>query len=497
MNLIQKFYEGFRRYGGDIAFNYNGAGYDYNQFLDYINGSRILLEQCPDFTPRQPVGVLCGEQVYTYAAIFAVWFSGGTFVPINPSMPNAVNRELIKKLGIKIILSSGSHSDDPDLKGVTVLHNKEISCNKEYPVYEWKGNDRLYILTTSGSTGVPKTVPVNLKNVEAFVEGFLDVFPELNASDNFLQTYDLTADASFTGYLIPFLLGATVYSVPKGGFKPFEIAKVMAMQPITWVQVTPSLLACLRPFFHSLNLGHIKHFHFGGEALPADLAEEWRNHIPYAELSNVYGPTETTITATVYKCLPGEKIKSMNNVVSIGKGLKDVAVTLHKEPGQQFDELYIGGKQVMEGYLFAEDQPFKYMDKDLHRYYPTGDFAGVDEEGYLYYFGRKDEQVKVNGYRVDLIEVENSVRSVLPDKSRIAATVAEAASGMQQLVVFIENFEGRGEDILRKLYAEMPDYKVPGKIIGVDQFPMSTAGKTDKQALVKKYLGKKEKDEQQ
>jgi D-alanine--poly(phosphoribitol) ligase subunit 1 len=498
MNLIQKYSDAFSHFDNNNAFCLGIEKYSYREFLSFINGSRALLESQPEFIPKKPVGVLFNEFAETYAAIFATWFSGGIFVPLNPSAPASVNEKIIRKYNIELVFLTDTNQKKFSFPRVKILNNRKISSSDSSPLYSWNENETLYVLNTSGSTGTPKNVPVNLGNVTAFTEGFIENYPELNASDKFLQTYDLTADAAFTGYLIPFLLGAAVYSVPTNGFKPFAVAKILSGEPITWVKATPSLLACLRPFFSSFHLPGIKHFHFGGEALPVDMTEEWRRHIPNAEISNGYGPTETTVTATIYKCLPGKQLKQKYNVVSIGRPLKKVKVSIQKITDQEgkTGELYIGGAQMMEGYWFSEEeQPFKTIKVkgQNQKFYPTGDQVQQDGEGYLYFMGRLNDQVKINGYRIDLIEIENNVRKIVAGSGNVAAVAVEKTPGMKQLVVFIENFPGDGNDITEQMTLHFPHYKIPEKIIGVPQFPINSSGKTDKKVLVSQFLHSSEK----
>ena len=492
MNLILEYFDTFNRFGENNAFCLEDEMLSYSEFLSLINGSRSLLDEQPGFRSQQAVGVLCNSSAETYAAVFSIWFSGGIFIPLNPASPKKINGNLIQNHHIEFVFSSGEFQLETVYLGAKLLHNKGIKSKESLPPVKWQENQPMYVLNTSGSTGTPKNVPINLRNVTSFVEGFLTMYPELNASDKFLQTYELTADAAFTGFLIPFLLGAAVYTVPGGQFKPFSVAKILSHKPVTWVQVTPSLLACLQPFFSSLYLPGIKHFHFGGEPLPSDMLERWRKQIPNAEISNVYGPTETTITATIYKCLPGEGLKVRNNVVSIGKPLKivEINIQLQKHSEKEAGELFIAGSQVMCNYLFAENQPFKNIveNQKTQKYYPTGDIVSYDQEGNLYYLGRLDDQVKISGYRVDLIEVENAVRSVVSAKGNVAAMAVEKSPGMKQLVVFIENFSDNGTDILQQLSLHLPEYKIPEKVIGVQRFPLTTSGKVDKKALISEFL---------
>ena len=495
MNLIQEYFNAFNRFGENEAFCLEDEKLSYNEFLLLINGSRKLLESQPGFYKESAVGVLCNSAAETYAAVFAIWFSGGVFIPLNPSYPESVNAKLIQAHNIKYVFSPDEFQNESFFFKAKLLNNKGVTSSRSLPLHNWKEDQEMYVLNTSGSTGTPKNVPINLKNVTAYMEGFLTLYPELSASDKFLQTYELTADAAFTGYLIPFLLGAAVYSVPGGQFKPFAVAKILSHKPVSWVKVTPSLLACLQPFFSSLYLPGVKHFLFGGEALPADMVAQWRKQIPNAEISNLYGPTETTITATIYKCLPGEELKEKNNVVSIGKPLKHVRTAIqHKNDPKNVGELHIAGSQMMTGYLFAKEQPFKMITENQkpRQFYPTGDLVFEGEDGNLYYAGRVDDQVKISGYRVDLVEVENAVRAVEQVKGNVVAVAVEKSPGIKQLVAFVENYSGDGAEILQQLSLHFPVYKIPEKIIGVSQFPLASSGKADRKKLISGFLNTSE-----
>jgi D-alanine--poly(phosphoribitol) ligase subunit 1 len=492
MSLFKRYYEAFRANGKNEAFCFENEHYSYDEFVRKINGIRFLIEQSENYSPEMPVGIICYEDAGTYASVFATWFSGCYFVPLNPSMPGAFNNEIIDRHGIRVVLSSQIPGFELLDDNILLLTSSAIR-ETDKPVFEWHDNQVVYVLNTSGSTGKPKYVPINLKNLTSSLDGFLTLYPELGPKDKFLQTYDLTSDAAFTGYLIPFLLGASVYSISQKYFKPLAVAKILNNKPITWVQLTPSLLACLRPYFSSFYLPGIKHFLFGGEALPVNLVEEWRKSVPNAVISNLYGPTETTITATIYSCKPGRQLKSLNNTVSIGKPLQGVVAYIKPESSVKNEltgELCLAGEQVMEGYWFTERQPFLFLagENSQAKFYPTGDYVKTDAEGNLYYLGRKDDQVKINGYRVDLIEVENIVREHLPECGNVAAVAVEIGQSLSQLVAFVENCRNMEDNLASQLALRYPRYKIPEKIIVVESFPLLTSGKTDKKALVDNYI---------
>jgi acyl-coenzyme A synthetase/AMP-(fatty) acid ligase len=358
-----------------------------------------------------------------------------------------------------------------------------------------ESGDLVYILTTSGTTGEPRNVPISVQNLEAFIRGFNGLFPTLDENDRFLQTYDLTADAAFTAFLVPLYLGAAVVLTPDHPFRYLSVAKTLMKKHITWVQVTPSLLACLRPYFTSLKLEKIKYFHSGGEALPEDLVNELRPSVPNAEIANVYGPTETTVTALIYQCPAGSMPKSYHGSVSIGKPIGDVKVLILDEEGCRVTgegegELLIGGSQVMSGY--CTDIPgdtFYYLEDNsgIKKYYRTGDKVRRDGDGYFYFLGRLNNQVKINGYRVDLTEVE-LILSGLYEKQVFMALAPEISPGIKRLIVFTTNSTLQESEMKKTIRDNYPEYLVPDRIIPIERIPLSLSGKTDRKKLEQIYL---------
>ncbi|NQU88680.1 MAG: AMP-binding protein, partial [Mariniphaga sp.] len=268
MNLIQQLYNSFLSFGKNRAFCIDGKDITYFKFLEYINGIYNLIEKNIS-GKNNGIGIIAFETIETYAAFFACWFSGNYFVPINPKHPLERNKAIIKETGVKIVLTSKDEVSEIIYSGnVASLNIRGLKESGNKNPEESNGNQLLYILTTSGSTGVPKHVPINAKNVEAYCNAYFKVFPELDQKACVLQTHDHTTDASFTSYLLPLLKGACIYFLPEGQFKFLSIARMMLDKKITWVKLTPSVLAYLNPYIDDLDLKHIKYFGFGGEVLP-------------------------------------------------------------------------------------------------------------------------------------------------------------------------------------------------------------------------------------
>ena len=495
MNLWEKYDASFKENASKTAFCIGNRFYSYAEFAQYISGSQQLLMKHIKLSSGQSIGVMCHDSIETFAAIFAIWFSGARFVPLHPLHPAFSNIEKIQQSAIQWIFDSEISAPANDLK-VNYISNKDLKSDDTLIIS--KETDCAYIIFTSGSTGKPKGVPVNVQNINAYVNGFLELYPELTSKDRFLQTYDLTSDAAFTGYLNPLMLGATVYTLPAGSFKYLSIVKILKEQQITFTKFTPSVLNYLRPYFKSIRFDSLMHSHFGGEALPYDLVTEWAECVPNAEISNGYGPTETTITCTIHRTNIDQLKESVyNGIISIGKPFKGVKILIidetdHIIADSEKGELCIGGNQVMTGYLNATAEtisPFyihQSMDGDTEKYYRTGDIAFRDSKGNLFFCGRKDDQLKISGYRIEPAEIEFAV-SQLAHGAKSKAYGYQNKRGTESIVVFIEQFDDQPEKLKDKLRSMLLSALIPEKIISIRQFPLNQNGKVDKSILFEEY----------
>lgn len=494
MNLWERYDAAFEHNALNKAFCIANQTYTYAEFREYIAANQQLIQKHCDQPAARPVGVLCHDSVETFAAIFATWFSGHHIVPLHPLHPAAINNEKIQQSGLQLILSSEESNASTELLAPCIV-NKNLKSGQPYQVTDKP--QRAYILFTSGSTGKPKGVPITEQNMSAYLDGFLSLYPELDSSDRFLQTYDLTSDAAFTGYLVPLMLGACVYTLASGGFKYLSIVKMLQQHQVTFTKFTPSVLNYLRPYFSSMRFDNLRHSHFGGEALPFELALEWAKCIPHAEISNGYGPTESTITCTIYKA-PVQQLsqKVYNGIVCIGKPFKQVKTLIVDEnnntvPMGEKGELCIGGSQVMEGYLndIANENKWLFLEDksgQMDRYYRSGDLVVQDQEGYLFFCGRKDEQLKISGYRVEPAEIEMAV-SQLTNGKKSKAYGFRNQSGTDSIVVFIEQDRQSTQLLKDQLRSLLPAPLIPEKIIFIPQFPINSSGKADKNALFENY----------
>ncbi|NMB70788.1 MAG: amino acid adenylation domain-containing protein, partial [Bacteroidales bacterium] len=260
---------------------------------------------------------------------------------------------------------------------------------------------------------------------------------------------------------------------------------------LTFAKMPPSTIAFLRPYFPSIRLEKLRYCLFGGEPLDRDLVAEWRQCVPHAMIQNVYGPTEATVNCLQYE-VPSdpEKIKHFNGIVAIGKPFgKNRAFVAGKNRNAanpfQKGELCIAGPQVSPGYWKDEEKNREVFfelpsGRKKERWYATGDIVLTDKDGDFLFCGRSDGQVQVQGFRVELGEIEYHTRTYL--RAQAVALAKENYLGTQQIHLFVEKCAdpvALREFLSRKL----PDYMVPSEIISVEHFPLSVSGKIDRKKL--------------
>ncbi len=494
MDFLQKFNESVRRWPQKDAFCIGKDLFSYQDFASCISAVRSVLKKEAGKSHQKIIAVLAWDDLYSYASAFAIWLEGKTFLPLSPRNPATRNNEILRQTGAELVLSAGPvprtilsavHVKIIDVRGVK---SQKIHIEPA----ERDPDDLMYILFTSGSTGKPKGVQITYSNFNAFVRAFLDIGYSFSEKDKFLQIYDLTFDASLHCYVVPLSLGASVYTVPWNEVKYMYALRLMQNHGLTFAKMPPSTIAFLRPYFPSIRLESLRYCLFGGEPLDKDLVNEWRQCVPNAMIQNVYGPTEATVNCLEYK-IPSdpERIKHFNGIVSIGKPFgKNRAFVAGKNKHEiaqgQKGELCIGGPQVSPGYWNDElktNQAFFELPSSgrrKERWYATGDVVFVDKEGDYLFCGRSDGQVQVQGFRVELGEIEYHTRTYL--QAQAVALAKENYLGTQQIHLFVEKCSdpvALREFLSRKL----PDYMVPSEIISVEQFPVSVSGKIDRKKL--------------
>ncbi|MEV6638751.1 non-ribosomal peptide synthase/polyketide synthase [Amycolatopsis sp. NPDC051371] len=335
-----------------------------------------------------------------------------------------------------------------------------------------------YVIFTSGSTGRPKGVVVPRRPLLNFLLDMVERFG-ITPADRLLAVTTVGFDIAGLEIFAPLLAGATVVLASRDDVRDTRALAALAEDGVTFLQATPSLFHAL--LAEPVDLSGV-HVLVGGEALPDDLAVALRARA--ASVTNMYGPTETTIWSTTARVGDGAP--------TIGTPIANTQVhvldrALRPVPAGVPGELYIAGDGVVRGYLGRPDltadrfvaSPFAAGE----RMYRTGDLVARRRDGEIRFLGRVDHQVKIRGFRIELGEIE-AVLATHPAVALRAVVVREDRPGDKRLVAYVvahENVEV--EDLRRHLAAALPGYMVPSAFVLLDELPRTPNGKLDRKVL--------------
>lgn len=464
----------------DIAFVIDDKEYSYQYFHQIVVKISHELAQLK----QQKIVVSTNNDIETYASIIAIWLTGNIYIPIN--FENNTERLAIQLRAIKadVILSSVT------IDNIESINTSSLKATQEdLPLSNVQQNDTAYILFTSGTTGKPKGIPISYHNLNAFADSFLNMGYTFSKSDNFLQMADLTFDMSIISFLIPLCVGATVTTINTSEIKYLAALKTLMEKDITVLITAPSTLQLLKPYYPEINLECLKYTFVGAEAFYQETAVSWNKCAPNSKIINLYGPSESGIYSAFHEW-NSSKNETHNGIVSIGRNTKNVELVLVDSENNTITnndegEALIAGNQVFKSYLNPNinDKNFTpiIINDKIKTFYRTGDILFKDENGNLFYCGRKDHQVKIQGKRVELQEIEFHTKK-LSHMFNSVAMCYEGLFGSNHIALFVD-FKIDQNELLNLLKQNLPDYMIPSKIIQVDQLPLNKNQKVDTTAL--------------
>jgi len=474
-------------YSENNAFCINETFYTYKNFGAFISKIRTSLSKFDKNSLY--VGLVVNDDIETYASIFSLWLQGKAYIPLHPSQPIERNKEIIAQMGIHNILDSSKCSVFIDYNVTNTSKLIFQQDNLDYDRSICNDNAIAYILFTSGSTGKPKGVMIKRGNIGAFMDSFWDTGIEIKEGDRCLQTFDLTFDVSVQSFLTPLTRAACVYTVPHDQIKYSYVFGLFEDHQLNFAVMAPSMLRYLRSYFDEIDLPKMKYCIVTAEASPLDLVLEWQECIPNAKIFDFYGPTEATIYCTYYEVTNSNSNKSLNGMLSIGKPLKNVeAIIVDAEKkilskGQK-GELCVSGDQITPGYWNNQEKNVEvFFEKEFkgvkRRFYHTGDLCYIEEDDNLMLYGRLDSQVKIQGYRVELGEIEFHARTYLNGINSVVIPFTNKSSNTE-LAIYIEAEEFDVNSFLNYLRTKLPPYMIPTKTIFEQNIPLNANGKIDK-----------------
>ena len=477
----------------------------------------------------QKIGVLGNRESTSYISILASVFAQKTFIPLNIRFPvkklafildksdldsiyiahdaldiaiNLLKDSTIKYtiyarsdtvlklkesgicaifVDIDLIFSNNLDIKDKDYKKLLDINYKDVIEN-EYT--------SLYIIFTSGTTGDPKGVEISYFNMLSYLKATKSAL-NLKSTDIISQLSDLTFDLAQGDIFNSFFNGATLIVVPPQYL--FTFIPYLKDKRVSVCQMVPSAIT-LQQKFSLLDNGALPDLRVGmfiGEALHSNQAKALQDSAPQSSIYNMYGPTEATVAVSYYKY---DKNVDTKGIVPIGYALDGVSLALINDKNEivcDKGEIVISGKQLSKGYYkndIKNKQSFFYINNE--RYYKTGDIGSYlkrDDKLILIYHGRFDDEIKINGFRVSLLEIDEAF-STISNLSCLAIANVDEMNVVKSISLVIQD-NGTIIDkkaIKTQLSHILPYYMLPQDIILVDEIPHNTNGKLDRKALMSK-----------
>jgi amino acid adenylation domain-containing protein len=444
--------------------------------------------------PPARVALTAEKSETRYLGFLATLYAGATVVPVNTQWPDSRISRVLDAASVDTLIVDSHHVEraarncDPG-RPLRVFgpadQEKAFAASQSYMAGECSDEDIAYIIFTSGSSGEPKGVPISHENVSAFLTA-IGARYDIGSGDVFTQLSDISFDLSIFEIFGAWSLGACVCPVSK--LQAAVPARCVSELGITVWTSTPSLATMLsnRDGLPANSLSQLRHIVFCGEPLPVRTARRWMAAAPSACLDNLYGPTEATVACTGSQVMPGSSFGDFDDTDTVPIGAPFPGMECMLEPSDGLadpsGELCLSGPQVFSGYVDSGSDAQRFITAGGRRWYRTGDRVRRTQAHGLVHLGRVDEQVKINGYRIELAEVERSVEHCVPGASCCAVAIG-APGGPAVLGVFVTEADDGGAALRSRLARDLPAYMVPTYIWPISQLPLNQNGKIDRVAL--------------
>ncbi len=437
------------------------------------------------------VGIWLEKSVFALAAMQGVLRLSAVYVPLDPQSPASRIRTILSDCSVQLLVTTEERRASlPDLE-LTCLTLSGAGSTLQWPEQEQYSaepfasppvaeDDLVYILYTSGSTGKPKGVCISNKNVLAFVLWAAEIL-RVTPQDRLANHAPFHFDISVLDIYVAFLAGATVCLIPDGcSYVPAQLVNFVIEERITiWYSVPSALILMAEQgkFLESQPQTELRAILFAGEAFPLKNLRQLYRAFPGVRFLNLYGPTETNV-CTFYEVdqIEDEWLKP----VPIGRacsGDRVWAVTAEQTealPGEE-GELMVEGPTVMVGYWGRPPM--------LNTSYATGDIVRLLDDGNYSYLGRRDQMVKVHGYRIEIGDIEATLTR---QKDILDVAVVTTGSGMDaRLVAFLvcDKQQPSLLEIKRHCAEYLPRYMIVDSIRFLSALPHTRNGKVDRLAL--------------
>ncbi|MEP7308964.1 MAG: amino acid adenylation domain-containing protein [Acidobacteriota bacterium] len=475
--------------GEDTRLTYADLNLRANQLAHYLRARGV--------GPEVVVGVCLQRSVDLVVALLAIVKAGAAYLPLDPTYPPDRLEFMLADARALVVIGERQSPVGAAVAGAAAFVDPaEVGADlrdapTSNPDVAIDLDDAAYVIYTSGSTGTPKGVISTHRGIANRLL-WMQAAYAIDVNDRVVQKTPFTFDVSVWEFFWPLMTGAAlVVARPDGHRDPRYLADLIVEQAVTTVHFVPSMLELFLEEPASIGCRGLKRIICSGEALGRGLQARCRARLP-AALHNLYGPTEASVDVTAWAC----EQTGTRSVVPIGHPIANTRMYIVDDrfepvpigvPG----ELLIAGDGLARGYLNRPEitaerfVPDPFAVEAGARVYRTGDVARFSADGAIEFIGRRDHQIKLRGFRVELGEIEAALQRC-EDVQRAAVVLREGPADMPALVAYVVPAPAaaiepeRLRDALRR---SLPDYMVPSAFVALDALPLTTSGKLDRARL--------------
>ena len=477
-----------------IALEDGNGQLTYKEYRDLSRKVGLYLMEKGYRNTNKPIGVVAGRDKYTLILFMGILYSGNFYVPVDPELKEEKKNHIIEQSGMEISLSVENVEE-------IIEQYKEVSADTLEYAYETDAEDNaLYLVFTSGSTGVPKGGLKTHGAMIDYVEAFYATYPYGEHEILGNQT-PFFFDASAKDIYLCLKNMATMEIIPTGLFSmPVKLVEYLNEKQIGTISWVPSALSLLTQLnaFADIKPTTLKRVFFVGEVFPMKQLNKWRKELPDLTYVNLYGSSEIAGICLYYE-IKKEDVFEDTDSLPMGKPLSNCKIVLvDQESGAAITEkkvsgeIYLSSKALAKEYYGdAEKTANSFVTVDLDgtgekRYFKTGDIAFYNEEGDLVFTSRKDFQIKHMGHRIELGEIEVAALSL--DGIEKCGCIYD--SEKKKIVLYCECAAGSeltAPQIKAMLTEKLSTYMVPNRILLIDKVPLNANGKIDRVELKRIY----------
>lgn len=437
------------------------------------------------------VVVYAGKTFPTYSAIYAVVLSGNVWIPVNPDLPEDRNLEMIRASKPDLILTDRplpakiarfAEESGAEIADLSALVSPQTP-SRAFALGKGLGTDDIaYIMFTSGSSGTPKGVPMTHGNYIPFIRNAMRLLP-FKKGEVFADYHDFSFDISIFYVFCAPLTESALAPILKDEERAMPLRHILHNK-VTVLATIPSTMLRIRMLARNKPTATgIRILFVCGEPFRLDLLDFCLNKLGVPDVYNFYGLTETGVENFHHRCSPADlAVYAEKNFAPIGLPLPGNPVRVTPE-----GELMIAGPQVTAGYLEGRS-PERFEVIDGVRWFHTGD--RVTEHGGVYFCnGRFDSQIKLHGYRIELMDIEANLRKIVGIDE--AVCFVAPWQGQDYLVAAVKSEPALDpEDVRLRLRAALPDYMIPTEFFSIAEIPLNKAGKIDRPAIRRMFTDK-------